>query len=118
MQVPRSFGCKTVAVAEAAFNGMRGGGGHAIRHLEGILIPKTGSLQSRVDAFKALATPILKNPLHAANWRIGVTEGRAFLGNVNGQNAIVVVAENGPYQGRIISSFIPDANQLRLILSR
>ncbi len=104
--------------AEAAFAGMRGGGGHAIRQLEGNLIPNVGSLQSRVEAFKSLAAPILENPLHTANWRIGVTEGRAFLGNVNGQNVAIVVAENGPFQGRVITSFIPDANQLRLMLSR
>lgn len=74
--------------------------------------------QSRVDAFKSLVTPILENPLHVANWRISATEGRAFLGNVNGHNVVIVVAESGPFQGKVISSFIPDENQLRLILSR
>ena len=104
--------------AESALTGMRNGGGHAIRHLEGILIPKNGSLQSRLEAFQALATPILENPVHAANWRIGATEARAFLGNVNGQNVVVVVAKEGAYQGKVISSFIPDSNQLSLLLSR
>lgn len=87
--------------AETALTGMRNGGGHAIRHLEGTLIPNTGSLQSRVDAFKVLATPILENPLHATNWRIGATEGRAFLGNVNGNNLVIVVAKDGPHQGNL-----------------
>lgn len=104
--------------AESALSGMRGGGGHAIRKLEGVFIPNGGSLQSRVDAFKALATPILENPIHAANWRIGATQGRAFLGSVDGQHVVVVVAKDGPYQGKVISSFIPDSNQLDLILSR
>jgi len=108
----------TQDMAEAAFAGMRNDGGHAIRHLEGTLIPDSGPLQSRVNAFKTLATPILENPIHVADWRIGVTDGRAFLGNVNGQSVVVVVAQNGPYQGKVISSFIPDTNQLKLIFSR
>ncbi|MEZ4527775.1 MAG: hypothetical protein R2941_17820 [Desulfobacterales bacterium] len=104
---------------ETALTGMRGGG-HAIRHIEGNLIPNTGSLQSRVDAFKQIATPILENPRHAADWRIGGTQARAFLGEVNGQNLAIVVAKEGPHQGKVISSFIPDANQLQLqlLLSR
>jgi hypothetical protein len=104
--------------AEVAFSAMRGGGGHAIRHLQGTLIPNTGSLASRVDAFKALAVPILENPVHTADWRIGATLGRAFVGKVNGTDLVVVVAKEGPYQGQVISSFVPDANQLSLILAR
>jgi hypothetical protein len=104
--------------AEIALTGMRGGGGHAIRHLEGNLIPNTGSLQSRVDAFNKIATPILENPTHVADWRIGGTQGRAFLGEVNGQNLAIVVAKEGLHQGKVISSFIPDTNQLKLLLSR
>lgn len=53
-----------------------------------------------------------------ADWRIGATEGRAFLGNVNGKDLVIVVAKDGPYQGKVISTFFPDANQLGLILSR
>lgn len=113
----RAIGFAT-GTAETALDGMRNGGGHAIRHLEGNLIPNTGSLQSRVDAFKALATPILENPVHTANWRIHATEGRAFLGSVDGQDLVIVVAKDGPHQGRVISSFVPDSNQLSLILSR
>ncbi len=104
--------------AGTAFTAMNGGGGHAIRHLQGNLIPNTGSLASRVDAFKALATPILESPTHTADWRIGATLGRAFLGKVNGTDLVVVVAKEGPYQGQVISSFVPDANQLSLILAR
>jgi RHS repeat-associated protein len=104
--------------AEAAFTAMRNGGGHAIRHLQGSLIPNTGSLTSRLDAFKAIAIPILENPLHTANWRIGETMGRAFLGKVNGKDVVIVIAKEGPYQGQVISAFEPDANQLTLILGR
>ncbi|MEZ5610450.1 MAG: DUF637 domain-containing protein, partial [Rhodocyclaceae bacterium] len=107
-----------LGTAETAFTAMRGGGGHAIRHLEGVLIPNMGSLQSRVEAFKVIATPILENPVHTANWRIGATQGRAFLGSANGQDLVIVVAKDGPHQGKVISAFVPDANQLNLILSR
>ena len=99
-----------------AFNGMREG--HAIRHLQGDLIPNTGSLQSRVAAFKDLATPILINPTKTAPWRVGATDGRAFLGKVNGKNVVVVVAKGGPKQGKVITSFVPNANQLAIINSR
>jgi hypothetical protein len=52
------------------------------------------------------------------DWRIGATLGRAFLGRENGTDLVVVVAKEGPYQGQVISSFVPDANQLSLILAR
>jgi hypothetical protein len=56
--------------------------------------------------------------VHTADWRIGATNARAFLGNVKGQDVVIVIAKDGPQQGKVISSFIPDANQLNLILSR
>ncbi|WP_138985732.1 RHS repeat domain-containing protein, partial [Xanthomonas sacchari] len=105
-------------LADTAMSGMRGGGGHAIRHLEGVVIPNVGSLQSRVDAFKNIARPILENPTHTADWKIGATQGRAFLGNVGGHDVVIVVAKDGPLEGKVISSFIPDANQLKIILER
>ena len=104
--------------ASTALDGMRAGGGHAIRHLEGKVLPNTGSLQSRVEKFKDIAIPILEKPQHTANWRVGATEGKAFLGNAEGKKIVIVVAKEGPHQGKIISSFIPDENQLKLILSR
>jgi uncharacterized protein RhaS with RHS repeats len=104
--------------AENALSGLRSGGGHAIRHLEGSIIPNTGSLQSRLDAFKEIAIPILENPLHSVDWRIGSTQGRAFVGNVNGYNVAIVVAKEGPYKGKVISSFIPDENQLFLMKNK
>ena len=99
-----------------AFAGMREG--HAIRHLQGDIIPNTGSLQSRVTAFKEVATPILTNPTKTAPWRVGATNGRAFLGSSNGKNVVVVVATDGPKQGKVITSFVSDANQLSIINSR
>jgi len=108
----------TPDAAETAVTGMRNGGGHAIRQLEGNIIPNNGSLQSRVDSFKDVALPIFENLIHASDWRIGGTQGRAFLGNVNGENIVIVVAKSGPHQGKVISSFVPDEDQLNLILSR
>lgn len=58
-------------LGETALTGMRNGGGHAIRKLQGVIIPNTGSLASRVRAFKNIAIPILEKPLHSASWRIG-----------------------------------------------
>ncbi len=99
-----------------AFAGMKEG--HAIRHLEGDIIPNTGSLESRVAAFKDVATSILTSPTKTAPWRVGATNGRAFLGSSNGKNVVVVVATDGPKQGKVITSFVPDANQLSIINSR
>ena len=82
------------------------------------LIPDTGSLRSRVHAFSAMALPILENPLHSAEWRVGANFGRGFLGSVNGQNVMIVVAKDGPYQGKVLTLFIPDTNQLSQFLAR
>ena len=101
-----------------ALEGMRNNGGHAIRHLEGILIPNTGSLENRVNAFRKIALPILQSPVHKADWRIGATNGIAHLGKSNGKYVVIVVAKDGPYKDKVISSFIPDNNQLNLIRSK
>lgn len=82
------------------------------------MIPDTGSLESRVNSFKNIETPILQESIHVADRRIGATEGRAFVGSVNGQNIVIVVATDGAMKGKVISSFIPDENQLDIILSR
>lgn len=103
---------------ETAFDGMLKGGGHAMKYLVGTLTPDRGSLQSRRDAFKALAIPILENPMHAAPWSIGGTDGRAFLGNVGGRNLAIVVSTAGPYQGKVFSAFYPDDKQLSILLSK
>lgn len=95
---------------------MRNNGGHAIRHLEGILIPNTGSLENRVNAFRKIALPILQSPVHKADWRIGATNGIAHLGKSNGKYVVIVVAKDGPYKDKVIASFIPDNNQLNLIM--
>jgi hypothetical protein len=103
--------------ASNVLTGMREGG-HAIRHLQGVLIPNTGSLESRVEAFRLVVTPVLENLQHVSNWQVGGTQGRAYLGMVDGQNIVVVVALDGPFQGKVITAFIPDANQLAILNSR
>jgi len=69
----------------SAFQGLRGGGGHASRHLvdEG-LIPNSGSLASRVQLFEDLTTPLLTNPAKTFDWRLGNTATCAFAGDVGG----------------------------------
>ena len=69
--------------AETAFEGMRSGGGHAMRKLisEG-LIPNSGSLSSRVQTMKNLLTPVLESPARSFNWRVGATQAKGFIGNV------------------------------------
>lgn len=105
-------------LGETALTGMRGGGGHAIRKMQGVLVPNSGSLASRVEAFKSIAVPILERPLHTANSRVGATQGRAFLGKAGGRDVAIVVAKEGPHQGKVITSFFPDGNQLNLFHGR
>jgi hypothetical protein len=92
---------------------MRSGGGHAIRHLrdEG-LIPNTGSLSSQVSAFEDMTSPILTSPSRTFDWTLGSTRTRAFAGSASGKQVVVFVAKQGPYQGRVLSAVVPDANQM------
>lgn len=82
----------------SAYQGMRSGGGHAMRHLidEG-LIPNSGSLASRASTFQDLTSPILTNPSATFNWRLGDTATRAFAGQAGGRQVVVFVATEGPY---------------------
>jgi hypothetical protein len=78
---------------------------------EGI-IPNAGSLASRVQQFRDLASPVLTNPSRTFNWRVGDTMARGFAGRVGGQQVVVFVAREGKYQGRVLNAVIPDANQV------
>lgn len=97
----------------SAYQGMRSGGGHAMRHLidEG-LIPNSGNLASRASLFEDLTSPILRNPSSSFNWQLGDTATRAFAGEAGGSQVVVFVAKEGPYAGRVISAVVPDANQV------
>jgi len=104
------FSADTVA---SAFQGMRGGGGHAMQHLidEG-LIPNVGNLQTRAGIFQRLISPILTHPSKTFDWRVGNTLARAFAGEAGGKRVVVFVAKAGPYQGRVITAVVPDAKQV------
>lgn len=99
--------------AEAAFEGMNKGGGHAIRHLidEGLVANKS-TLASKVAAFKDLTQGILESPAKTFDWTVGGTACRGFAGVVDGENVVVFVAEEGPYAGKVLSSVVPDAAQV------
>ncbi|MBK8236406.1 MAG: RHS repeat-associated core domain-containing protein [Deltaproteobacteria bacterium] len=107
-----AIGFSSDAVA-SAYEGMRSGGGHAMRHLidEG-LIANSGSLASRARLFEQLTSPILRNPVKSFSWRLGATAARAFAGEVGGRRVVVFVAKEGPYQGRVLSAVVPDASQI------
>ena len=93
---------------------MSRGGGHAIRHLEGVLIPSGGSLASRVETFKSIAMPILQNPIHTASWRVGATETTAYVGRAQGNAVVIAVTK----EGKVLTSFVPDSAQLRIMMAR
>ncbi len=116
--VPIAGGMSAESAGDAT-RGMNRGGGHAIRHLEGTLIPNTGSLASRVDAFSDVVRPILQNPDHVAAWNIGGVNGTAYIATTsNGRQIAVIIANEGPYAGKVLSAFFPDANQLAIMLGR
>lgn len=104
--------------ANAALTGMRNNGGHAMRKLVGNLIPNSGRFADRLLVFKEIAGGILRNPEHVALWRTGADQGIGYLGTVGGKKVLVVVASEGPWAGKVISTIFPDANQLAIFLAR
>ncbi len=101
---PHALGFAPDAV-HTAFEDMRAGGGHAIRHLERTgLLPTGGRLAERVTAFITLATPILQHPTRSFDWRIGGTATKGFASIVAGRWVTVLVAKEGPYQGPVVSA--------------
>ena len=103
----------TIDTVADAFTGMRADGGHAIRHLmdEGF-IPNAGSLASRTGLFQNLTKGILTNPTATFNWNLRGLPVRGFMGTIDGKNVWVMVAKSGRYQGKVVTSFVPDATQL------
>ena len=81
-------------------------------------VTASSSLPSSVTNNKGCFTSTTKAPTHSASWRIGATQAQAFLGEVGGQNVAIMIAKEGPQAGKVISAFVPDANQLSLMLSR
>ncbi|GAA3747464.1 polymorphic toxin-type HINT domain-containing protein [Salinactinospora qingdaonensis] len=92
----------------SAFEGMRKGGGHAMRHLiEDGIIPNKGSVSQKRETFEAKTSKILTNPRKKFSWKIGGTPSNAFAGEVDGVTVVVFVAKEGPYKGRVISAVAP-----------
>ncbi|MFE2872138.1 RHS repeat-associated core domain-containing protein [Embleya sp. NPDC059259] len=115
--------CPAVGFTEdtvgTAFDGMRGGGGHAIRHLFGerdgpSVLPNKGSPDAKMKAFQEAATPILTHPTKTFDWRMGDAMTKAFAGKVNGRDVVIFVAKDGPYAGKVISAVAPDAAKAAL----
>jgi hypothetical protein len=84
-----------------------------MRHLidEGILA-NSGSIADRARRFESVVSPILENPSHSFNWKIGATEARAFVGVISEKPVVVFVAKEGLYQGRVLSAVVPDAKEI------
>lgn len=105
-------GLDSVAAREA-MTGMRGGGGHAIRHLEEQgLIGNKGSLASRVEQARSVSEPILQSPTQRFPWRQGNTPGEIFLGEHNGRQVAVHRATEGPHAGKVTSIYAVDERNL------
>lgn len=112
--------CGTAAVGFAddavgtAFENMPGGGGHAIRHLQQSgIISNTGSLASRVSEFASVTRGILQSPTATFNHALkGPLQTRGFLGTSGDQSIAVFVAKEGPYQGNVVSAFVPSPSQM------
>jgi hypothetical protein len=103
----------TPDTVSSAFENMRKGGGHAMRHLiEDGLIANKGSDAVKRQAFEQLLTPILTNPSKTFAWKLGDTKTRAFAGMVRGKMVVVFVATEGPYQGKVISAVVPDGKNI------
>jgi hypothetical protein len=97
----------------SAFIGMNRQGGHAIRKLEALgYIPQTGNLASRVKAFEKFVTPILTSPTHSFDYKVGKYWTRGFAQKIDNQWLAVFVAKEGPYQGKVVTAFFPDPNQI------
>lgn len=97
----------------SAYQGMRSGGGHTMRHLidEG-LIPNAGNLASRAQNFGLLNSPILRNPAASFDWWIGNTAARVFAGQAGGMQVVVFSAKVGPFKARVFSAIVPNATQM------
>lgn len=76
------------------------------------MIPRNGSLASRVEQARQIAQPILENPTHRFPWRTGNTPSEVFLGTHNGQQVAVHVASEGPHAGKALTMYAVDERNL------
>jgi len=116
----------TPEAATYALTGMRGGGGHAMRHwIEGGLIPDKYSLAIRRESFfRPGAQAILEDPLMTFETKLGSTRATGYLGRGAGGKwdsyQAVFIASEGPYKGRVISAYsdLPLDQQVRWRISK
>ncbi|NEC87904.1 polymorphic toxin-type HINT domain-containing protein, partial [Streptomyces sp. SID12501] len=96
-----------------AFTKMNKEGGHAMRHLkEDGLIPSKGSVKSQLEYFQKNFSQILTSPDKTFDWRTGGTDAKGFAKKVNGKVIVIMVAKEGPYQGKIITAMVPGAKNM------
>jgi hypothetical protein len=105
----------TAAAARSAFDGMRGGGGHAIRHLiEAGIILNRGSLAAKLEQVRNIGTPILEKPLHSFEWMLrGGTLAQGFAGKVDGKWVVFFVAKTGDYAGKVVTIVVASEKQIQ-----
>lgn len=57
--------------------------------------------------------PVLERPLATFDHVLrGGAPVKGFLGEVNGQQVVLFIYKQGPYQGQLATSVVPSANQL------
>lgn len=107
---PIGFTADTVS---DAFTGMNKGGGHAMRYLiKDGLIPNKGSVASQAEYFEKNFSQVLTSPQKTFDWKIGGTQARGFSRRVDGRVVVLFVAKEGPYQGKVLSSVVPNARNM------
>lgn len=50
--------------------------------------------------------------MHTFNWKSEDVQAKGFVAYVGGKRIAVVVAKEGPYNGRVVFAFQPDSWQL------
>lgn len=109
-QAARRVAGLTPELAEAALDGMRNEGGHAMRHLvEQGIIPNKGVFASRLEQFKQIVNPILQSPEHVFQWKVGNSPSTAYASKVGEDWIVVFVADSGKWAGKVISTVTAEA---------
>ncbi|MCP4548002.1 MAG: hypothetical protein GY835_16175, partial [bacterium] len=86
---------------------------HGTRHLSeaGVLQPWRGSTSPQL--IRDTLGPVLERPIATFDHVLrGGAPVRGFLGDVNGQQVVLFVYKQGPYQGQLATSVVPSASQL------
>ena len=86
---------------------------HGTRHLSeaDVLQPWRGSTSPQL--IRDTLGPVLERPIATFDHVLrGGAPVRGFLGEVNGQQVVLFVYKQGPYQGQLATSVVPSASQL------